>query len=123
MILILLLQAISFIQSSLLLKCGDVESNPGPELYPGKKSTVLIDKCCQGYLHNQVSFYYTDLDYDNVDSSTVLSKFKLTCDVLNDCGFVCFQLKMIFGRCSEKLWMSISTTITLEYILVYHNES
>ena len=36
MILILLLQATSFIQSSLLLRCGDIESNPGPETYPSK---------------------------------------------------------------------------------------
>ena len=37
--------------------------------------------------------------------------------------FVCFQLKMIFGRFIQKLWMFIPATISLEYILVYHNES
>jgi hypothetical protein len=36
MTLIVLLQATSFIHSSLLLKCGDIESNPGPGIYPGK---------------------------------------------------------------------------------------
>ena len=34
-ILILPLQATCFIQSSLLLRCGDIESNPGPGIYPG----------------------------------------------------------------------------------------
>ena len=33
---ILLVQATTFIQSSLLLRCGDIESNPGPGIYPGK---------------------------------------------------------------------------------------
>ena len=35
MMLIILVQATSFIQSSLLLRCGDIESNPGPGIYPG----------------------------------------------------------------------------------------
>ena len=35
MILILLLQAKAFFLSSLLLRCGDIESNPGPGIYPG----------------------------------------------------------------------------------------
>jgi hypothetical protein len=39
MMLILLLQATSFIYSSLLLRCGDIESNPGPGIYPGKLYT------------------------------------------------------------------------------------
>ena len=41
MMLILLLQATTFIQSSLLLRCGDIESNPGPGIYPG---IVCIDR-------------------------------------------------------------------------------
>ena len=36
MMLILLLQVTTFVQSSLLLRCGDIESNPGPGIYPGK---------------------------------------------------------------------------------------
>jgi mannitol-specific phosphotransferase system IIBC component len=36
MTLIVLLQATSFIHSSLLLRCGDIESNPGPGIYLGK---------------------------------------------------------------------------------------
>ena len=31
-----LLQAQRFDQSSFLLRCGDIESNPGPGLHPGK---------------------------------------------------------------------------------------
>ena len=41
MLLILLVQAKSFVQSSLLLKCGDIESNPGPRIYHGKFCSVL----------------------------------------------------------------------------------
>ena len=42
MILILLLQATSFIQFSLLLRCGDIESNPGPGIYPGKWTIIIL---------------------------------------------------------------------------------
>ena len=36
MMVILLLQAIATLQTSLLLRSGDVEKNPGPGLYPGE---------------------------------------------------------------------------------------
>ena len=36
MVVILLLQAIAFVQLCILLRSGDVEVNPGPGLHPGK---------------------------------------------------------------------------------------
>ena len=71
MMLILLLQATTFIQYSLLLRCGDIESNPGPGIYPGKYYTMFKHYC------NNVIFI-SDLDYDDIDNSTILSKYTVT---------------------------------------------
>lgn len=46
---ILLLQAIAVAQAFLLLRCGDVEQNPGPGLHPGES---IIAVAIIAILHN-----------------------------------------------------------------------
>ena len=74
MILILLVQATTFIQSSLLLRCGDIESNPGPGIYPGKVYYMYSIHWIGIHCNMTYSYHGIDLDYDDVNSSIVLSK-------------------------------------------------
>ena len=43
MMVILLLLAVAAVQTSLLLRSGDVEMNPGPGRYPGKILQIYIN--------------------------------------------------------------------------------
>jgi hypothetical protein len=52
MMLIVLVQATFFIHSSLLLRCGDIESNPGPGIYPGKIILYNIVPGMNSYTRN-----------------------------------------------------------------------
>ena len=75
---ILLLQARAAVQTSLLLRSGDVEKNPGPGLYPGEMhySEILISS------HVEIIFNtctHAGLDYDHVDGSAVLSELIRVC--------------------------------------------
>ena len=65
----LLLQAIAAVQTSLIMKSGDIELNPGPGLYPGIPFLCHNISCINSPKISIIS----DLDYENVDSNTILS--------------------------------------------------
>ena len=67
LIMILLLQAVAAVQTSLLIRSGDVETNPGP----GELHCMVKYLLAPTYVFCTIS----DLDYDAVDGSTVLSEF------------------------------------------------
>ena len=57
------------VQASLLLRCGDVESNPGPLSREGNKHAR-----CKRISHSEWLFNYLSIDIERVDCSTNLSK-------------------------------------------------
>ena len=61
------------VQMFLLMRSGDVETNPGPGRFDGMFAWVK----CSGAMHilNIYTSEISDLDYDNVDSNTILSEF------------------------------------------------
>ena len=58
------------VQTSLLMRSGDVETNPGPGRYGGKLYTIILVRYSAAICSKN-----SDLDYDDVDSNTVLSEF------------------------------------------------
>ena len=60
------------VQASLLLRCGDVESNPGPLTREGNKSNSLARYTC---IKNCSLSYYIYIDIQKVDNSKSLSEY------------------------------------------------
>jgi hypothetical protein len=70
-VLILLLQAMTAVQTTLLMRSGDVEMNPGP-------GVCMVDDeyTCRSIMLFSLFLTrnFSDLDYDAVDSTTILSE-------------------------------------------------
>ena len=58
------------VQASLLLRCGDVESNPGPLTRESNKKKITTRYTCIKIVHCHVY-----IDIEKVDNSTSLSEY------------------------------------------------